>query len=92
MSRRSARLLCGESSHEDRIGAAFNAAVREVQSVTIETVLAAAAWTGNAGYVFRAQRVRSLYRPGVGDPRWRQPPALSPSCAMRRPLVKLAVT
>jgi hypothetical protein len=24
---------------------------------------------GNAGYVFRAQRIRSLYRPGVGDPR-----------------------
>jgi hypothetical protein len=25
--------------------------------------------TGNPGYVFRAQRIRSLYRPGVGDPR-----------------------
>ena len=24
---------------------------------------------GNAGYVFRAQRIRSLYRPGVGSPR-----------------------
>lgn len=24
---------------------------------------------GNAGYVFRAERIRSLYRPGVGDPR-----------------------
>ncbi len=24
---------------------------------------------GNPGYVFRAQRIRSLYRPGVGDPR-----------------------
>ena len=24
---------------------------------------------GNVGYVFRAQRIRSLYRPGVGDPR-----------------------
>jgi len=24
---------------------------------------------GNPGYVFRAQRVRSLYHPGVGDPR-----------------------
>ena len=24
---------------------------------------------GNAGYVFRAQRIRSLYRPGAGDPR-----------------------
>lgn len=24
---------------------------------------------GNAGYVFRAQRIRSLYRPGSGDPR-----------------------
>ena len=24
---------------------------------------------GNTGYVFRAQRIRSLYRPGVGDPR-----------------------
>jgi hypothetical protein len=24
---------------------------------------------GNPGYVFRAQRVRSLYRPGVGTPR-----------------------
>ena len=24
---------------------------------------------GNAGYVFRAQRIRSLYQPGVGDPR-----------------------
>lgn len=24
---------------------------------------------GNAGYVFRAQRIRSLYHPGVGDPR-----------------------
>jgi hypothetical protein len=29
------------------------------------------AWkiVGNSGYIFRAQRVRSLYRPGVGDPR-----------------------
>jgi hypothetical protein len=29
------------------------------------------AWhvVGNAGYVFHAQRIRSLYRPGVGDPR-----------------------
>ena len=29
------------------------------------------AWklSGNPGYVFRAQRIRSLYRPGVGDPR-----------------------
>ena len=25
--------------------------------------------TGNPGYVFRAQRIRSLYTPGVGDPR-----------------------
>jgi len=25
--------------------------------------------TGNPGYVFRAQRIRSLYKPGVGDPR-----------------------
>ena len=25
--------------------------------------------TGNPGYVFRAQRIRSLYRPGAGDPR-----------------------
>jgi hypothetical protein len=25
--------------------------------------------TGHAGYVFRAQRIRSLYRPGVGDSR-----------------------
>jgi hypothetical protein len=24
---------------------------------------------GNSGYIFRAQRIRSLYRPGVGDPR-----------------------
>ncbi len=24
---------------------------------------------GNPGYIFRAERVRSLYRPGVGDPR-----------------------
>jgi hypothetical protein len=24
---------------------------------------------GNSGYVFRAQRIRSLYRPGVGEPR-----------------------
>ena len=24
---------------------------------------------GNAGYIFRAQRIRSLYRPGVGTPR-----------------------
>lgn len=24
---------------------------------------------GNPGYVFRAQRIRSLYRPGMGDPR-----------------------
>lgn len=24
---------------------------------------------GDAGYIFRAQRIRSLYRPGVGDPR-----------------------
>ena len=24
---------------------------------------------GNAGYIFRAQRIRSLYHPGVGDPR-----------------------
>ncbi len=24
---------------------------------------------GNSGYVFRAQRIRSLYHPGVGDPR-----------------------
>ena len=24
---------------------------------------------GDAGYVYRAQRIRSLYRPGVGDPR-----------------------
>ena len=24
---------------------------------------------GNAGYIFRAQRIRSLYQPGVGDPR-----------------------
>ena len=24
---------------------------------------------GNPGYVFRAERIRSLYRPGVGDPR-----------------------
>ncbi len=24
---------------------------------------------GNPGYVFRAQRIRSLYRPGIGDPR-----------------------
>jgi hypothetical protein len=24
---------------------------------------------GNAGYVFRAQRIQSLYQPGVGDPR-----------------------
>jgi hypothetical protein len=29
------------------------------------------AWklAGNPGYVFRAQRIRSLYQPGVGDPR-----------------------
>ena len=29
------------------------------------------AWklAGNPGYVFRAQRIRSLYRPGVEDPR-----------------------
>ena len=28
-------------------------------------------WTivGNSGYIFRAQRIRSLYQPGVGDPR-----------------------
>jgi len=28
-------------------------------------------WTidGNAGYVFRAQRIRSLYAPGVGSAR-----------------------
>ena len=25
--------------------------------------------TGNPGYVFRAQRIQSLYRPGAGDPR-----------------------
>jgi hypothetical protein len=25
--------------------------------------------SGNPGYVFRAQRIRSLYRPGAGDPR-----------------------
>lgn len=25
--------------------------------------------TGNPGYVFRAERIRSLYHPGVGDPR-----------------------
>jgi hypothetical protein len=25
--------------------------------------------TGSPGYIFRAQRIRSLYRPGVGDPR-----------------------
>ena len=25
--------------------------------------------TGDPGYVFRAQRIRSLYKPGVGDPR-----------------------
>jgi hypothetical protein len=25
--------------------------------------------TGNPGYVFRAQRIRSLYHPGVADPR-----------------------
>jgi hypothetical protein len=25
--------------------------------------------TGNPGYIFRAQRIRSLYSPGVGDPR-----------------------
>jgi hypothetical protein len=24
---------------------------------------------GNAGYIFRAQRIRSLYAPGVGTPR-----------------------
>ena len=24
---------------------------------------------GNAGYVFRAQRIRSLYHPGAGSPR-----------------------
>ncbi|HEX8944407.1 MAG TPA: arylsulfotransferase family protein, partial [Gemmatimonadaceae bacterium] len=24
---------------------------------------------GNSGYIFRAQRIRSLYQPGVGDPR-----------------------
>jgi hypothetical protein len=24
---------------------------------------------GNSGYIFRAQRIRSLYRPGLGDPR-----------------------
>ena len=24
---------------------------------------------GNTGYVFRAQRIHSLYQPGVGDPR-----------------------
>jgi hypothetical protein len=24
---------------------------------------------GNPGYVFRAQRIRSLYDPGLGDPR-----------------------
>jgi hypothetical protein len=24
---------------------------------------------GSSGYIFRAQRIRSLYRPGVGDPR-----------------------
>ena len=24
---------------------------------------------GNTGYIFRAERIRSLYRPGVGDPR-----------------------
>jgi hypothetical protein len=31
----------------------------------------AVAWriAGNPGYVFRAQRIRSLYHPGVGDPR-----------------------
>lgn len=25
--------------------------------------------TGNTGYIFRAERIRSLYQPGVGDPR-----------------------
>jgi len=25
--------------------------------------------TGRSGYIFRAERIRSLYRPGVGDPR-----------------------
>jgi hypothetical protein len=25
--------------------------------------------TGNAGYIFRAQRIASLYQPGVGSPR-----------------------
>jgi hypothetical protein len=24
---------------------------------------------GDTGYIFRAERIRSLYRPGVGDPR-----------------------
>jgi hypothetical protein len=24
---------------------------------------------GNAGYIFRAERIRSLYHPGAGDPR-----------------------
>ncbi len=53
--------------HGDRVLAAFGTAGRVVEYDADGRIVWSIA--GNAGYVFRAQRIRSLYEPGVGTMR-----------------------